>query len=376
MTFDSKKPAVQVATAIRHKFRRLPGLLINQPHEVRQAFENAKLSAGSDAELLQAIIGRLDANYIVWGEFKTDYDRVRLASRIYPPMDTKPLAQAGGTSDEDDNDGVRDMALFVARKLRERTVSALRRSGDDSQALAVFSTPDRDKSLARQLMLPVSQDARAQRSILAGLDLLERSLQFVKSSGDPSGDEEAQAAALLKEAVVELRTAALHESDNPFTHLLLANCYFNLAEYDFGGDELTRHYDHLRLAYQYRNHDAFKADPMQTEIEAIYALLVTKDLETAIKKYDALIQSTQLSKGRFALRAHWMLAGIRLGDWGSQDYAPQLVDANQARSHILNILALWPRSSEAAFYQRCIRDSRGESEMKISVGEGRLAASF
>ena len=59
-----------------------------------------------------------------------------------------------------------------------------------------------------------------------------------------------------------------------------------------------------------------------------------------------------------ALRAHWVLAGIRSGDWGAAD--SEWVDADRAREHLVAILAFWPESPEANYVRSQLRWDQAE----------------
>jgi hypothetical protein len=131
-------------------------------------------------------------------------------------------------------------------------------------------------------------------------------------------------------------------------------------------------------------------DPVRLEINAQYALLVTRDITTAIGHFRRLagigVGGDPSGSGngaggpdavdaRFDLRAHWMLAGIHLGDWDAISWGWDHVDPAQAREHILAILAFWPHSPEAAFYRECLEHSLPDS-LDIPVGAPQLARTF
>src|SRR5690606_32943839 len=101
----------------------------------------------------------------------------------------------------------------------------------------------------------------------------------------------------------------------------------------------------------------------------------TRDITTAIahfRRLAGLAGNEATADTRAALRAHWMLAGIHLGDWGAISWGWDHVDPQQAREHILTILACWPDSPEAAFYRDCI----GAGALDVPVGEHQLARTF
>ncbi|MBI2479990.1 MAG: hypothetical protein HYV60_15570 [Planctomycetia bacterium] len=92
-------------------------------------------------------------------------------------------------------------------------------------------------------------------------------------------------------------------------------------------------------------------------------MLVKKDYEAAIRVYQQLAEIKSDSKLHAALRAQWMLAGIRSGDWNVPE---NLIDAKAARTHLVAILAYWPDSSEAQFIKRALRwsEEKGRNEFE------------
>ena len=100
---------------------------------------------------------------------------------------------------------------------------------------------------------------------------------------------------------------------------------------------------------------------MKTEIEADFALLVQRNVGQAIQKYQELAGTDPKSDTNIhsALRAHWMLAGIYSGDWG---VAEKFVDKEQARQHLIQILAFWWDSPEANFIKNSLRWSAEEQK--------------
>jgi hypothetical protein len=207
--------------------------------------------------------------------------------------------------------------------------------------------------------------------------LLEKSLQQVNNASNGSAPAEAHqtAAGDLREAISEFQRALSYESDNAFAHLLVASSYFNLAQFEEGGEDLKLHVKHLRLAYAAKDSPS-TGSAVREEIEAEYALLVSKDIPTAVARYEALAaqHGGSQSRSRFGLRAQWMLAGIYLGDWGTRSCAPNVVDEKKARQKIVQIMAQWPDAPETAFYRQCMAGATKGQEMRVPIGGNPLAS--
>lgn len=371
MEYDPRNEAVQIATALRYKLSRVPGLEIKEGTEVARAFQELARAQAGQPDLLRELARRLRVRLLIWGDYKRDYDdQVSIVTRLYDGG--QPIAEARASTLQSDSAGVRDLTQAVAGKLLMHVARPDNGTTQLPQTfLAVFRTADRSSEVLDQLSQPLAQSAVAQRALLAGLGYLELALAFSAEPDDRGTDGGSTSTDLLDRAVQELTAAVEQEPTNPLAHLLLASCYFNLARAHESGEARIRHQQHLKLAYEHRDSDPFSDDPVRLEIEADYALLVAKDVPAAVRRYEELTRVPQQSRGRFALRAHWMLAGIRLGDWGVTSYAPQLIDPEKARQHVLQILSNWPDSPEAEFYRKCMRE--GESEMDVPLERGILA---
>jgi tetratricopeptide (TPR) repeat protein len=212
----------------------------------------------------------------------------------------------------------------------------------------------------QQLAVPVSNSVPARSDLLAGLEALEQALAYPSDSNEGSD--------LVSRAAASLTKASESDIRNPFAHMLLANCLFNQAQRaaaqgdsDQTKSAMQRFTEALKRAY--RERDRAQHDFIKTEIEADYNLLVKKDYEAAIRLYQQLATVEADSKLHVALRARWMLAGIRSGDWNVPE---GLIDAKEARAHLVEILAHWPDSSEAQFIKRSLRwsEEKGRNEFE------------
>jgi hypothetical protein len=199
---------------------------------------------------------------------------------------------------------------------------------------------------------PVARTVGARTSLLAGFETLERSLAF--ATGDADG------AQLLQQAQVQLEQAVAEDATNPLGFALLGSCLLNQARAaaQAGDDAQAQSLAKasgaaLRKANRFRTEAEFAY--IKREIEADYALLVTKDYEQAIAAYEELSGTSPDTPLHTALRANWMLAGIYSGDWGIAEAAPEVLDSEKAKQHLVNILAHWTDSSEADFIRKNLR---------------------
>ena len=102
-------------------------------------------------------------------------------------------------------------------------------------------------------------------------------------------------------------------------------------------------------------------ESVKSELLADYNLLYRKDYEEAAKHYEQLARSMDSTGLHTMLRAHWMLAGIYSGDWGA---GVQIVNADRARVHLVQILAHWEDSREAQYVKNNLRwnEEKGENQ--------------
>jgi tetratricopeptide (TPR) repeat protein len=289
---------------------------------------------------------------------------------LYRDSDGRQLARAAQETDVESAEGQRDLAGLVVRLLCRDAAYELRKTAAaDPEMLTIFERVSADDKMARAIVAPLANDHRAQRSLLAGLELLERSLQSAKKQqGVSAAIDDETAVRDLKDAVSHFSQSLEFEPSNPLTHLLLANCYFNLGQTDTLDDWAVRHLESLQGAHQFAE-TWEDSHPIKIEIEAEFALLVNRDYRRAVELYRQLADTRSHHNGRFALRSRWMLAGIHLGDWGAISYSPDVLDVEAAREHIIAILANWPNSPEAKFYQNCLDNPT------VPVGHGTLAQS-
>ncbi len=173
------------------------------------------------------------------------------------------------------------------------------------------------------------------------------------SLGEDAGEQ------LLKAAEANLQKFLQQKPEHAFAQVLAASCAFNLANLKERRGDLTaaqESYQHaidaLNEAYRLRVQLVDRLTRL--EVEADHALLVEHDFPAAIKLYEEIVQFSEASPVRPALRAHWMLTGIYSGAWQRPQADDSNVNIELARQHLLDILAFWPDSSEATAVRRYI----------------------
>ena len=194
---------------------------------------------------------------------------------------------------------------------------------------------------------PLANDVDTSSELLAAMEALQQSLALTVGDDD--------SAALLEQARLSGESAINAEPRNSLGHWLLANVAFNqaAAAYKQGDSETARQQmlkmkSSLRRAIRERRE--IESASLIAEIEADSELLVNADYKAAIEQYQNLLAPEQPLASQ--LRGHWMLAGIYAGDWGVEK---EFVDTKKTREHILQILANWPESPEAALLKRWLQ---------------------
>lgn len=319
------------------------GLSIVSQDKVLPAIATATKSHETIQDQLAAVALDLKADYVIWGTVNETPAQLEFSSGIYQfgSLIEKQTMAAEATAQI----GQLNIVEQVIRRLCQNASGKLPNARDK----AAFADSD------PRAVTPIARDLQAQRALLSGLAWQERALAYLRPDQEPQPEDARLARELLEQAIIQFRQASRREPDNPFSYLLLSNCYYNLGDYNGTSDEQTKAYINLRKAYELRDHENYANTPVKKEIEAFYELLQHKDIPASVARFEDLIKTSRSVRGQFSLRAHWMLAGVYLGDWGVAEAAPGLVDVEKARDHIISILAHWPKSPEAAFYRKHLK---------------------
>ncbi|MDA1232565.1 MAG: hypothetical protein O2856_17470 [Planctomycetota bacterium] len=344
---DSGKPNLSVA--VISEIQRVlgsvgnGGLSVISQDKVLPAIEAAEKANNTTENQLAAVALALKADYVIWGSVKELPNQLEFTSGIYQ-FGTQ-IEKQTMVADANAEIGQLNIVEQVTRRLCQNASGKLPNARDK----AAFADAD------PRAVTPIARDLQAQRALLAGLAWQERALAYLRPDKETQPADAKLARELLEQAIVQYDQAIRREPDNPFVYMLLSNCYYNLCDYNGTSDEQTQSYINLRKAYDLRDHDAYANTPVKNEIEAFYELFQRKDIATAVSRFENLLTTSRSVRGQFSLRAHWMLAGIRLGDWGVAEAAPQVVNVEKARDHIISILAHWPKSPEAEFYRKHLK---------------------
>ena len=359
MTFDPDQGAVQIAAELRLKLRSLPRAEVKSPVDVDRALRRLRSMNVPQEEWLQALAAQLRVDYLVWGTYRRGQGLVQVKSAIYSKDDGRKLAEADVLT------GATIAESQLAGDLTTKLVAAAGESRASPELVAAAAAMQQNVALNARLLNPVSNVTGARSDLLAGFESLEQALAF--ASGSAEGN------ALLEQAQKRLEAAAAQDPRNPLAHLWLASCYFNQAQAlvragrrDEAGPKIQQYGEALKRAY--RERDTLRDAPLKTEIEADYSLLIKKEPAEAIQLYQSLAEAKSHAELHVALRAHWMLYGIYCGDWG---VGPSIVDAAKAREHMIQILAQWGDSSEAALIRQHIRwdEEKGQNQFQHAPRE-------
>ena len=331
VSFDPNLRAVQVSTALRHRLGGLPGVRIASTNEIKRQWRRMQADGLADANAIRGLAARLGVDYVVWGQVEPQTAQIQTAA--YRKSDGRKVVQVSFGGDHG--------------KLASVLLAAASQQSEPDQALVGLY--QRMESHAQQAVMqqPMADDPATSKELLVALETLEQSLAFNAGS--------TESVALLESAKASAESAIAAEPRNAIGHWLRANIAFNQAvhAYQTGASDKAKSQmlvmkSSLRRAMRERRE--IESVSLTAEIEADHDLLVNRDYESAIKKYQSLTAEDQPLA--LQLRGHWMLAGIYAGDWGVDQ---QFVDSTKTRQHIIQILADWPESAETKLLKRWLQ---------------------
>ncbi|MGE0756989.1 MAG: hypothetical protein AB7O38_08215 [Pirellulaceae bacterium] len=354
VSFDPTHEAVQIAAELRQKFRNLPQTEVKSPVDVERALRRVKAANIDRSQWLQALAVQLRVDYVVWGSIRKAAGIVGVQTAVYSKTDGQPLADAkvltSNTLPET------ELASNVVGKLSLVNLDQRRAP----ELHAAFASVRSNSALNDQLLRPVANNVAARPDLLTGFEALEQALAY------PIGDAAAQK--LLVQAEEALNRAVAADPRNPFAHMLVASCQYNLSHVAANAGQaeaaqarMQQMVGALKRAFLERKNA--QVELLTLEITADHQLLVNKNFQEAIKVYEQLATAPNDATLHTALRAHWMLAGIYSGDW----HAPaEVVNPQKAREHLINILAHWPESPEASFIKTSLRwsEEKGRNQLE------------
>jgi Tfp pilus assembly protein PilF len=348
MSFDPRKREVIVATDLREKLRRIPGVEVKSPTAVGRQLPVLIRRGVQDDQLLQALATVLNVDYVVWGVVQNDQGVEKYLTSIYQGSTGAKIAE--GTAISNLESAIGDATGQITRSL----ITNVMRARGDAKLTNAFASLNVIPGGGNMVLTPVSNTPAAENGLLAGYEYLEQATAYL------AGDR--QASPLLERAAASLSDAIASDRDNPLAHLLLANCYFAQAQILSDQNQTEQAAEKMQqfraeLNRANRNQSKLNRDDLKNEIKADFALFGRQGgAAEAIELYESLTKSSGQPDDKIslesALRAHWMLAGIYSGDWGVD---AALRDPEEARSHLASILAHWPDSHQAEIIRRDLR---------------------
>lgn len=358
---DPDRIEVQLAAELRLLLNKAPQMQVRDAGAVAEAIKETQRAGVSNEKILADLARKLRVDFVLWGEYEASSERgEKIATRLYRVKGDSATvtAQADGQADMPDDRRPTALTVLTLGTLLDRTAVALNMSTGADKAWQTTFAAYKGREAPAESGDGLSNDARAKRQLLAGIERLEQSTSTSRQDANS-----VETAKLLSEAIDNFDQALMFEPDNAFTQLMLANAAFNLSKHRDLEANSKRAFDALTAAYE--NREKVTNPAIREEIMGDYALLVQKDYRKAAGHYEKLASDPQYSESRFALRAHWMLAGLYMGDWGVNEYEAGLskdklgelgvVNLDKAREHILTILANWDGTPMAAFYQQHLR---------------------
>jgi tetratricopeptide (TPR) repeat protein len=358
MNTDPDRPEVQLATELRLLLNKAPQMQVRDAGAVADAIRITQRAGLADDRILAELAKKLRVDFILWGEYAASSDRgERLDTRLYRVTKdgtVSVIARADGSADMPDDRRPTPLTVHTLGTLLERTAGVLEKSNGIDKAWHTTFAAYAARRAPAETGDGLSNDSRAKRQILAGVERLEQSLSVTRQ--DASSVE---AANKIAEAVACFEQALAFEPDNVFTQLQLANAAYSLSKHRDHEANAKKAFDALTAAYE--NRDKAGNEAIEQEIMADYAMLMQKDYRKAVEIYEAIAANPEFRESRFALRARWTLAGMYLGDWGVNEYEATLandklpefgvVNVDKAREHIIAIMANWDGTEMADFYK-------------------------
>lgn len=337
LTADSLE--VMAATSIVNHLKQISGCVVSPGAILAMREDMLKEDVTSIADVVTFLSDRSvqsGIGFVITGTIKKADGKVNLTLSLHNGLELEPLQTVEKSADESRleklySESVKDLYLRVKNVVKDdvhRTFFASLEKADNRVALAV----------------PLSKDRDANEWLLKGIAKAEQATKFLAK--DPKGIE------MLTQAKNDLERALKTDTGNVMAHLMVASVVATMPE--------------LRDVQMGHLEEAFKAaaslddsNPLKWEAVADYHLIKSKKYNEAIDGYKKVISVEGPELAASVKRAHWMLAGIYLGDWVEDS---SIRDPEQAREHILAILTQWPESPEAAFYEMCRNQQRSGAE--------------
>ncbi len=354
MAFEPDLAGVQLATELRFRLREAPEVDFKDPVTVRDRFELLSRRGLRGEALLQMLARALNVDYVLWGTVEPNGTTVVAKTGIYERATGKRVLEvripSNATTKPD------EFGMILAERLVSSELSLAMSDRRLQQAFASLANADNVRS---ELLVPVALGG-AKSSLLAGMESLEQAIAY------PVGAPEA--VQLLQKARKHLTEALAANDESILARYLLANCCYNEArnlklqqDVDGARQRVQEFAKHLREALNAGSNRTVDAS-LKAELEADYALLIQRDTEKAVRGYQGLLENQTGFDMSATRRAYWMLAGIYSGDWGVDK---KFVNPEKLKDCFVQILAIWPDSSEAQFIKQVLRWDDEEKQTRF-----------
>ncbi len=342
MSFVYSRPEVQIAAEIRKSLDALPDIRTASTQQLERGIARL-ISEGTPVdELPQALSLLLRLDYVLHGDLTSSRATSSSVMRVFGRNSKSHIFM---TTAEGQPSAL-SAALLGNIRNNPNSNADLRPLRQSLQPLE-FDQEGRLKALG--MFAGLSEIDRLK--LMSAYEALEQGLGY--SQVDPLSRS------LMDSAEKELVEFLAVNREHAFAHVMLASCLYNQArileangQLDAAKTKFQNARDTISHAYSMRTK---LIDPIaRLEIEGDYQLLVKQDYLAAMDAYQKITAFSVESPIKPALRAHWMLAGIQCGDWqvSKSENADQIVDPDQARTHLIKILAYWPESPEAAMIKQ------------------------
>jgi tetratricopeptide (TPR) repeat protein len=342
MSFLHSRPEVQLAAELRRGLDALPNLRTLSARQLESSISRLRNEGIPLDQLPHQLCLKLRLDFVIHGDLVSSRGTSSSVAQIYGRNSASPITKTTASGERSALGSI----LLNNIKNGPQDLVELRPL---SRALAQLQFDPAGQLASLGIFAGLSVDDRER--LLGAYEALEQATSY--SMEDPKSKE------LLESVETTLNTLLANNRDHAFAQVLLSSCLYNQAT----ALETIGQLDEARAKFQQAKSTitaAFAArakllDPLtRLEVEGDYQLLVKQDYPAAIEAYRKITEFSVDSPVRPALRAHWMLAGIFSGDWqiAKSDSAAAIMDPEKTRSHLVQILANWPESSEAEMVRR------------------------
>ena len=354
---------IAIAVPVRESLKQFPNLIVSDFYQVQ-----SRLASFSPANLnTKELYDGMEVDWILEGDVQKrgGLEKIRL-SLFHRDDPEKPAATYSFSG---------SVKPDTVEMLFRNLMGELKNKKPDANLLKVYESV----AAEQDIWSPFSDNVIVCRRISQAVYSLDCAIGLFKEDAEYNDNVKQS----LQKAETYLKAALELESNNPYAHSLLANCYYNQIEEDVedviddavqanvlqekNAETMKKVLESAQKAFD--NREKCVHSLTKLEIEADNALF-NKDFDTAIAKYTELVKSLTESKNRnFVIRAYWALAGIYAGDWGATDK----VNPELARENIIAVLAMEKDSQQGIYFTRMLEWDNEKGSRHPYVWKNNLA---